>query len=351
MPLRIARPELGNLAAPVSLLTEPITPYKDRTAVVSSRIEREMTRKRDLDRDWEDWTDGAYLPTPLPTPAKYWRAPDPIAVLSPDGNAKEYVCTFNQPYPHAIGGVRPSYRKRVGRGGRIFLDRTTVHSRLRELSADLDDNDAGMRLLSQWRFDSDAVADLPLGDDMAVIDDYHLTYVCNRLDLLRPGDLESLQAPLSFLDEARAWLAREPERPPPNQIVGKLPSRPPPPSAPTISMQPSGIGMGSGQPIATPAQPAGQIAMAANHAHQVAQSQVRVRAGSKGPVGPGGVNGAPPSVLPQQAVGQPPPLRRAGSGSAPQVGVNGLSLPANMQAPTQWNGYQKMDGSASFQVG
>jgi enhancer of polycomb-like protein len=336
IPLRIPRgdgPPLAS-ASPTTLVAEPMQPYKDRTAQIYQRIERDMGRKRDADREWEDWTDGAYLPLPLNTPAKFWRQVESVDVLhsSPQGQVRGQVLAFGPGHHHqpSIGRARASFRKRVGRGGRMFVDRIQPTSRGRLPSFD-DDEDveaseeqALERAQERWLHDSD-VSDFTAVDDPVIIDDFDTRYVRSRLLLLHPGDMDTLSPSNSFIEEAAAWAAREPEKLGQVQVQGAISGKPPPgapgmnsrPPPPVGSSAPPGVGLPQGHAMVA----------TANQAHNLAQAQAQAKRG-----------GTPVQGAPQQQ-GM---VRRTSSG-----GLVANGLPINGQAqqiPVQWQGMNGMGG-------
>ncbi|GAC97174.1 polycomb enhancer protein [Pseudozyma hubeiensis SY62] len=85
----------------------------ERVHAVQAYIERECLRKTDSDLGWEEGSDAAFQPIPAPAPMRAFR---PIHAESSD-----------DPFPFSPLATRagrpPSFRRRVGRGGRVFLDR------------------------------------------------------------------------------------------------------------------------------------------------------------------------------------------------------------------------------------
>ncbi len=85
----------------------------ERVHAVQAYIERECLRKADSDLGWEEGSDAAFQPIPAPAPLRAFR---PIHTESSD-----------DPLPFSPLSTRagrpPSFRRRLGRGGRVFLDR------------------------------------------------------------------------------------------------------------------------------------------------------------------------------------------------------------------------------------
>lgn len=85
----------------------------ERVHAVQAYIERECLRKADSDLGWEEGSDAAFQPIPAPAPLRAFR---PIHAESSDD-----AMPFSPLSSRA--GRPPSFRRRLGRGGRVFLDR------------------------------------------------------------------------------------------------------------------------------------------------------------------------------------------------------------------------------------
>ncbi|GAA99564.1 uncharacterized protein L969DRAFT_61165 [Mixia osmundae IAM 14324] len=338
VPLRLPRADAN--PAPTAALAEPMSVYKERAAAMAQRIERDLQRKREADAAWEDWTDGAFVPRPLNTPAKHWRAAESVMLPSgPEGQAPGQVRAFAHHFQPVINNVRQSFRRRVGRGGRILVDRLAMSERRANRSRpfplasdDEMDKDAIARLAEKWRYDSDVGNDLPFADDPMIIDDYELQYSHARLGLLRPGDAESLQPNPIYLEHAENWLLREPEKLGPLQVVGRLPIR-------AMTHPPAGASLTTAQQqqqlLATPNQSAvvsQMMAAAANHA-AASQAQLRNRA-----------NANAQAQAQQQALAN---QRRAPNGSPLPVAANVPGPASGLAGLQQW---QNMNGIIGSQV-
>ncbi|KAL8287001.1 hypothetical protein RQP46_004007 [Phenoliferia psychrophenolica] len=313
--------------SPTSLITsvEDLRVRKERAASVATRIERDLAKKRDADQLWEDWTDGAFLTRQPSFPARYWRSLEPVP--SSLAVAGSHALGFHSSHQAALGPVRTSYRRRVGRGGRIMLDRIAPQRSARhqlallprssESDSDNEEEDPAVvaRRQERFRYDSDAAIDFPSGEAPAIIDDFELKYTLKRAALLRTQDVEFLAPDNSYLEEAYRWVSQEPERPQPPLVYGRLPPRPP-----MQQVQPGGPG---GVPMQVPpgtpqAQAYGQMQMmaAASHAHRMAQQQAHLKR--------------------QQQPGGPPtsdPMRKTSSSNGSPVGPVPMQLPMPMSIP------------------
>ncbi|CAO1622492.1 unnamed protein product [Sympodiomycopsis kandeliae] len=85
----------------------------ERARAVQSYIDRECLRKEETDRGWEEGSDSAYQPFPAPANIRNFR---PVQTENLDPSNSEFQSS-------ARSGRPPSFRRRLGRGGRIFLDR------------------------------------------------------------------------------------------------------------------------------------------------------------------------------------------------------------------------------------
>lgn len=278
--------------------TVPAVPVVDQPAWLSiehanallQRIEKEAAKKKELDRDWEDFTDGAFHPSPLPKPAQYWRSPDALPLGTGDvGTDRQTVRVFERQRSDAAGCSRPSFRRRVGRGGRVMLDRIGGE---RQRSRSETSHNHGLRS-DRWKFDCDAL-ELPLLQAPDILDDIELKHQVSRLGLYQPGDFTSLHVNPQHLHDSQKWINRPEDTPPPTQVVGRIPYRQAPPQPPV-------------QPIA--------------QQHQVSQA---------GPLPPG--TGSMPGQLPMLPPSSNPlmALKRApshsGVGGSPQM-PNGSPIP------------------------
>lgn len=97
----------------------------DRVQAVQAYIEREVQRKSDSDLGWEEGSDAAFQPIPVPSHLRSFR-PIHLDSQSDASEMPSFPWSSNSPSNvNNFGRVgRPaSFRRRVGRGGRIFLDR------------------------------------------------------------------------------------------------------------------------------------------------------------------------------------------------------------------------------------
>ncbi|KAM0747125.1 hypothetical protein T439DRAFT_106245 [Meredithblackwellia eburnea MCA 4105] len=329
--------------SPQSLITpmEELKQRKERALNIQTKMERDLAKKKEQDQSWEDWTDGAYLARPPSNPARYWRAVEPLSGMQGTGFANQY-----QP---ALGHVRSCFRRRVGRGGRVLLDRIApgrgvaasgrgggARAALRTLASDSDESDlessgeeeeeeeeedpyVAARRAERFRYDSDATLDFLSADAPVLIDDFEFKYALKRATLFKGNDTDFLTPDSSYLDEAYRWVSQEPERPQPPVVYGRPQPRPP------MQVQPGGPGAVPMQvPGGAPqAQAYGQMQMmaAASQAHRLAQHQAHLKR--------------------QQANGGSPtdPMRKAPSTNGSPIGQGQqLPMPLPLPMPMPMNG-------------
>ncbi|KAK9898295.1 hypothetical protein P389DRAFT_31800 [Cystobasidium minutum MCA 4210] len=218
------RTTLASLAP--GLLPDPLPPYKDKTAYAVQRIDKDMQRKREQEFGWEDMTDSAFLPLPQPLPSRFWRAPERLYRYS-EGRKPAEIVTFDQYNSQFIQIVGQRYRKRVGRGGRIHLDRLSSRRVASDSSDEEDEHDeeAMQRMRERWRYDADIPQELPSTRFPMVLDDFDTKFAATRSRMLAASDWESVYPATVHIEEAMRWTMREPDRPPPMQVIGKLPGQ------------------------------------------------------------------------------------------------------------------------------
>ncbi|GAA6063175.1 hypothetical protein JCM10212_003110 [Sporobolomyces blumeae] len=287
--LSIRKPDPNNVtAASLAPSAEDLQARKSRNENLVKQIERELQRKRQADQHWDDWTDSAYLARPPPTPARYWRSVEPTPNSIPFSSGKREALGFATQWQAPIGRVRSSFRKRVGRGGRIYLDRIAPawrgdddplppFSKRRMLLPSLSDDEGDDELdeMDEWlierrnerlKFDTDSGLDFPAADEPTVVDDFELRHLVRRAGLLKAQDLENLAVDSTYLDEAFKYVSTDPDKSqPPPQVHGRPPPRPP------LQMQPTG------QPIAGQAGPPNPAAYAQAQAGIAAQQTLRAQ--------------------------------------------------------------------------
>ncbi|RUO96359.1 enhancer of polycomb-like-domain-containing protein [Jimgerdemannia flammicorona] len=164
-----------------SLDSGPNTPTSDRpdrlslSSPTGSVLETELARRRAME-GWEDMTDYPYQPFPLSIPMQFFRHVHPTSLAASNQR------------PSAR---QPSYRRRVGRGGRAFMDRRgirppTLPSDHQSVSGKTKPRDYYERCWDRYKFDND------MSDDEMVIDDSKESLTRYRCTLLSEADLRNL---------------------------------------------------------------------------------------------------------------------------------------------------------------
>lgn len=324
------------------LLPEALPLYKDRTVNATQRVERDMQRKREQEVGWEDLTDTAYAPLPAPMPSRYWRVAERRDGLPEEAlKAPSHRIVFERDSAPFVQSIGHRYRKRMGRGGRIHLDRLSLRSVRPPDENDEEDRLFLSRQQERWRYDSDVITELSAHLGPMVVDDFDTKYSAARSCLVTQADLDSLGPNLVYIDDAMRWTAKEPDRLPPIQVLGKLPgqqrSHPAGNGGMGMGMNLGGgggfpNGMNGGLSNSVTANMASQMYAAANRAMGVAQAQAnsvaaqqqqqQLRRASSGTPNPGSQQQQPvqqqsaqalPPLLPsaqQLGMPQPPQIRR-----------------------------------------
>lgn len=226
---------------------------KDNLAVIVKRTEQDEERKKAEDKGWDDCTSSAYHPRHLPARDHCWTAIEPKEELPRFRN--ERTGEWSTPLapsrsPLGAGGRGPFYRKRMGRGGRIMLDRAGLGGRegvrVQALSEEKERDEemteaerteeerAWARRVERHRYDDDlALSNLTTRDEPQIIDDFELPYLLRRSALLDWEDAETQQPDPAYLQDAFKYLddlasATRLTKPP--EVLGRSPRPTPPPA-------------------------------------------------------------------------------------------------------------------------
>ncbi|GJN88229.1 hypothetical protein Rhopal_001194-T1 [Rhodotorula paludigena] len=282
-----------NAISPAALVVplDELQARKQRNDAILKQVERDLSRKRQADAHWEDWTDSAYLSKLPPTPARFFRSVEPVPSSIPFNgpNGRREALGFSTQYQPPLGRVRTSFRKRVGRGGRVLIDRVGVVPRRdeseneptqrragSEQDSDATDDDEeeedewlAARRRERLKYDTDAGLDFPTAEEPTLVDDFDLQYLLRRVQLLKPADVQSLTLDSAYLDEAMRFVASDPDKNTPAPlVVGRPPQRPP------LQMAPSQAAAGT---------PLGQAAAAAAAAQAAAAQAAAAQASGQSP--------------------------------------------------------------------
>jgi len=370
----LRRPEAGVLS-PASLVTpiEDLKLRKERAAAVAQRVERDLQKKREQDGQWDDFTDTAYVPRLPPVPARYWRAVEPVPGTIPyiGPNGKREALGFATTYQHAVGPARTSFRRRIGRGGRIMLDRISdratrgrphppvARSDGSEEEADAQDDAeedpfAASRLAERFKFDSDVASDFPSAEEPTVVDDYAFAHLARRSSLLRPADVESLSLDGSYLEDAYRWAAQEPDRNVAPPLVYGRPIPRPPVQQHAAAAGPGGLAMPGHNGVPSQASQAvySQMQLAAQQARLLAQQQAQLKRANGQQQQPNGVGGAAEGMRKTPSNGNagpngmhipmPSPLAMNGPGGGPVqaqwANAGGVASPGGVRVAQGMNG-------------
>ncbi|CAO3630455.1 unnamed protein product [Cunninghamella echinulata] len=132
-------------------------------------IESELSRRRERDAPYEDITESPYQPFPKPLPTQFYQS----LLLSSTNDSS-----------NTISHSGPRFRRRIGRGGRVFIDRIGFHQRPSAYNY----NDQKMDSENTYQFDMDSESD-DTDYEFDVMDNRFLKY---RTQLLNETDLRNL---------------------------------------------------------------------------------------------------------------------------------------------------------------
>ncbi|KAH8554618.1 enhancer of polycomb-like-domain-containing protein [Umbelopsis sp. PMI_123] len=133
----------------------------------------EVEKRKEEDSGFDDITDSPYQGFPIYLPSKFLRNALPNNSISTDA-------------PTRLS--RPSYRKRMGRGGRMYIDRIGFGRNHREsVSGKTKPLDPQERAIKRFKYDSDEMT-----DDEDYIDDMQDRLLRHQCQLLTEPDLRSL---------------------------------------------------------------------------------------------------------------------------------------------------------------
>ncbi|KAI9276048.1 hypothetical protein BY458DRAFT_506924 [Sporodiniella umbellata] len=205
-------------------------------------MEAELQRKKEADLPYEDLTESPYQPFPPSTPDLF------------------YQPLFN---------TRLGYRRRTGRGGRMFLDRRT--RRCPSATGKTKPGTEHERTFDRFAFDSDhSDHEHSDPDDPMALDEMESLYLKHRVQLLSETELRNLMTvpfltPLNMIHQARAAAVAgqqhiSPPQPQP-QPQPQSSSTPPQPLSPQpITTQPTSRSPSSVTPFTqSPVSPASPI--------------------------------------------------------------------------------------------
>ncbi|KAJ7746872.1 enhancer of polycomb-like-domain-containing protein [Mycena maculata] len=181
---------------------EPVMRPQARAAMIQSKIDIELTRQRD--HHWEDGINNSYQPPAVAYTSRLFKYVPPPSTPSWPGSSAP---SEDEPMVPVLRAVRV----RVGRGGRIMLDRrrpspasdiSIVKSSRSALFGSPPDEDEDMdiedvaRLKERWRFDADDCPAVgPDGadeQDRVLTDEYDPKYLRHSMCLLSENDHQGL---------------------------------------------------------------------------------------------------------------------------------------------------------------
>ncbi|KAI9275855.1 enhancer of polycomb-like-domain-containing protein [Phascolomyces articulosus] len=139
-------------------------------------IDAELAKKREQDAPYEDVTECPFQPFPLPLPKHFYQS-----LSQPQ----------QQPQPIQKPSYSPRFRKRIGRGGRVLIDRTSHygHHRRSPLGGKSSPHTPlQQKAFERYRFDSDSSDE----DEPFEVDEMEDRYLQHRTRLLSEAELRNL---------------------------------------------------------------------------------------------------------------------------------------------------------------
>lgn len=341
-----------------AIRTEPSIRPKERCAAIHAKVENALQKRKEKDHQWEDTIDNSYVPSFVSFPSRVFKhvgpsdAPKwPAVSLSSTLDSSPASTRLRQPRP---------VRLRIGRGGRMHLDRRGTLSGLvtrRESPTDPDgmdvdvDTEQTKRLQERWRFDSDDAPSIGISNseeqDRQLVDDYGLKYIRHSVHLLADVDQSLLTDPsitkynsdgrkevvIPFkLGLANAIVRRDMgPRPGPQPMISHAAQQ-----AQVAAQQGTIMPMPNGSPISSQQQV--KMSSAGLSHMRISSSGMRV-----GPVIPNGMHSAsPPLSSPSSALQLSPPLS----------GINGVARAAinmpHLDAVKIESGYSIPNGAVAI---
>ncbi|KAF9039427.1 hypothetical protein BDZ89DRAFT_1156893 [Hymenopellis radicata] len=188
-----------SLSVAPSSRAEPALRPSHRSSIVATEIETALLRRKDTDQDWEMVVDNAYIAPFVAHAARHfkfilsagtpsWPKASSSSSSDPEQDSEQ---TLRERKPLAV-------RTRVGRGGRMMVDRRRAYSstvpnfRARQHAPDEDDVERQRRLAERWRYDTD---DAPLvppegseEQDRMLVDDYGPLHLSHSMRLVADVD-------------------------------------------------------------------------------------------------------------------------------------------------------------------
>ncbi|SCV67263.1 BQ2448_5909 [Microbotryum intermedium] len=220
---------------------------RDRILAAETRIQDDLREKKREKRDWTDVLDDPIDDSPRfglggpVTGGDFWRVVEVVSNRDQEGKRRDVVGLVPLPVKAANATKAACFRRRLGRGGRLMLDRLRARgervTRLDQLSAASsasDDEGSGseepidldlwVRLIERMRYDDDETIDLCLPEEALLVDDFRFDWTVQRSGLLNFDDIDTLTIDNGYLTRAFEYAANKTERvdvaP---QMVGPLP--------------------------------------------------------------------------------------------------------------------------------
>ncbi|KAH8921937.1 hypothetical protein BT69DRAFT_1335169 [Atractiella rhizophila] len=213
------------------------TVEKEKRAALIAKADNELNVRFEQDEEWQDAFDDEAI-KPLPSIShRYYRIADDILIHGPktrelpswEQKSSDRVesKSFRREFERRLPSHTYSFRRRIGRGGRVLVDRILPRptSPLLQSSGGHYDLSVDYRHRERFRYDNDIDEVFPPGTESMVLDDFNMQQFSVRFNGLNANDLQLVEPDASYLREARRWAEKPIDRPAMDyEVVGKLPS-------------------------------------------------------------------------------------------------------------------------------
>ncbi|OJT01716.1 Enhancer of polycomb-like protein 1 [Trametes pubescens] len=173
----------GEMGSPITH-TEPQVRPREREATIRRKIDEELLKRKDADKQWEDASDFPYQASPVPFGARQFK----YFGRSPSASSSAAsALSDEEPEQHR------AVRLRRGRGGRFLIDRhVNVKLRPASFGEDEEDMDRLKRLEERYRYDDDDAPAVGAGgpdeQDRKLIDACQPRHIAIHMSLFNEAD-------------------------------------------------------------------------------------------------------------------------------------------------------------------
>ncbi|SCZ96063.1 BZ3500_MvSof-1268-A1-R1_Chr8-1g09979 [Microbotryum saponariae] len=208
---------------------------RERILAIETRIQDDLKGKKREKREWIDVLDDPVEDSHrmgvggTVSGADFWRVVEVVSSRDQDGKRRDVVGLVPLPLKGVNATKAACFRRRIGRGGRLMLDRLRVRGerptrfdQLSTASLGSDDNGSGSeesididlwaRQIERMRYDDDETSDLSLPEEASPLDDFRLDLTVRRSGLLNFDDIDNMIIDDGYLTRAFEYAATQTER-------------------------------------------------------------------------------------------------------------------------------------------